>query len=238
MSLEIYHRVRSFLRHRQAASTVEFAFLVPVILLLLLMGFETGRYVLATQRIQEVANSVAEMLSQTAAASTPPATSPTGAGYVQDSDLHFFYDSAMATYPDVLAAANNTGTYWWQLLTVQMTSIYFNANPTSCTSNCTYKPEVVWTTGARSCGLTFTAVSDTSPYSPSTLPTDVYPTAAPGSLIVVDVFYTFTPTFGAAYLPSISIERSAYMAPRNVSVVESHATSMAPQCPGLAFPAS
>jgi hypothetical protein len=242
MSREIYHRVRSFVRQPQAASTVEFAFLVPVVVLLLLMGFDTGRYVLATERIQEVANSVAEMLSQTAPAPTPvppaPAIVPAGAGYVQDSDLHYYYDSAMATYPDVLAVANSTGTYWWQLLTVQMTSIYFNPNPTSCKSNCTYKPEVVWTTGARSCGLTITAVSDTSPYSASTLPTDVYPTTAPGSIIVVDVSYTFTPTFGAAYLPSISIERSAFMAPRNVTVVESQATSMAPQCSGLTFPPS
>jgi Flp pilus assembly protein TadG len=232
MRLETSHRIRSFVRQRQAASTVEFAFLVPVVLLLLLMGFDTGRYVLATQRIQEVANSVAEMLSQTQAASTPPATTPTGAGYVQDSDLHYFYDSAMATYPDVLAVANSTGTYWWQLLTVQMTSIYFKASPTNCTSSCTYTPEVVWTTGARSCGLTISAASDTSGYNAATLPTDVF---GPGSIIVVDVSYTFTPTFGAAYLPSIPIERSAYMAPRNVSVVESQATTMAPPCTGLTF---
>ena len=173
MSLEIYHRVRSFVRQRQAASTVEFAFLVPVVLLLLLMGFDTGRYVLATQRIQEVANSVAEMLSQTDSRRQRRLQPPqAGAGYVQDSDLHFYYDSAMATYPDVLTVANNTGTYWWQLLTVQMTSIYFNATPTNCVSpNCTYTPEVVWTTGARSCGLTITAASDTSGYNASTLPT-------------------------------------------------------------------
>jgi hypothetical protein len=232
MSLAIYHRICSFVRQRQAASTVEFAFLVPVVILLLLMGFDTGRYVLATQRIQEVANSVAEMLSQTQPAQTPPATTPSMAGYVQDGDLHFYYDSAMATYPDVLAVANKTGTYWWQLLSVQMTSIYFKANPTNCTSSCTYTPEVVWTTGARSCGLTMTAASDTSGYNAATLPTDVF---GPGSLIVVDVSYTFTPTFGAAYLPSIPIQRSAYMAPRNVSVVESQATTMAPECTGLTF---
>ena len=234
MSVEIGHRVRSFIGQRQAASTVEFAFIVPVVLLMLLMGFDTGRYVLATQRIQEVANSVAEMLSQTQPAQTPPATTPNMAGYVQDSDLHFYYDSAMATYPDVLTVANNTGTYWYQLLTVQMTSIYFKGSPTNCTtSTCTsYTPQVVWTTGARSCGLTITAASDTSVYNAATLPQDVF---GSGSLIVVDVSYTFTPTFGAAYLPSIPIQRSAYMAPRNVSVVESQAATMAPPCTGLTF---
>ena len=193
------------------------------------MGFDTGRYVLATQRIQEVANSVAEMLSQTDAAVKPITPVKSGDGVVQDSDLHYYSDSAMATYPEVLSVANSTGTYWWQLLTVQMTSIEFTASPSGCTSACTYKPAVVWTTGARSCGLTITATTDTSTYNPATLPTDVF---GPGSLIVVDVSYTFTPTFGAAFMPSIPIERSAYMAPRNVPIVESQATSMAPPCAG------
>jgi hypothetical protein len=233
MSREIYHRVRSFVEQRQAASTVEFAFLVPVVLLLLLMGFDTGRYVLASERIQEVANSVAEMLSQTDVAASPIVPMESGDGVVQDSDLHYYSDSAMATYPDALAVANNTGTYWWQLLDVQMTGVKFNATPTGCTSSCAYKPTVMWTSGARSCGLTLTAVPDTSAYSPSTLPTDVF---GRGSIIVVDIFYTFTPTFGAAYMPSISIERSAFMAPRNVPYVESQATSMAPPCPGVTFP--
>jgi hypothetical protein len=111
-----------------------------------------------------------------------------------------------------------------------MTSIKFTATPTGCTTTCTYKPAVVWTNGARSCGSTITAVADTSGYSPTTLPSDVF---GPGSLIVVDVWYTFTPTFAAAYMPAIYIERSAYMAPRNVPVVESQATAQAPACPGV-----
>jgi hypothetical protein len=233
MSLAKHHRIRSFLRQREAVSTVEFAFLVPVMLLLLLMGFDTGRYILATERIQEVANSVAEMLSQTDVAASPVVPMKSGDGVVQDSDLHYYSDSAMATYPDVLAVANNTGTYWWQLLNVQMTSVKFNAAPAGCTSSCTYKPTVMWTTGARGCGITLTAVTDASLYSPSTLPTDVF---GPGSIIVVDVSYTFTPTLGAAYMPSIPVERSAFMPPRNVPYVESQATSKAPPCSGVTLP--
>jgi hypothetical protein len=91
----------------------------------------------------------------------------------------------------------------------------------------------MWTTGSRSCGLTLTAALNTAGYSASTLPTGVF---GPGSIIVVDVSYTFTPTFGAAYMPSISIERSAFMAPRNVPYVESQATSMAPPCAGVTLP--
>jgi Flp pilus assembly protein TadG len=117
---------------------VEFAFIGPVLVLLLLAGLDTGTYVLATQRVQEVANSVAEMLSQTDAAVSPITAKHSGDGVVQDSDLHYYFDSAMATFPDVLAVANNTGTFWWQLLNVQMASIKFTASPTGCTSSCTY----------------------------------------------------------------------------------------------------
>jgi hypothetical protein len=170
------------------------------------------------------------MLSQTDAAVSPIVPKLAGDGVVQDSDLHYYSDSAMATYPDVLAVANSTGTFWWKLLTVQMTSIKFT--PTTCTTTAC-KPTVMWTTGSRSCGSTITAVPDTSAYSPTTLPTDAF---GPGSIIVVDVSYTFTPTFGAAYMPTLSIERSAYMAPRNVPYVESQATSMAPACAGVTVP--
>jgi len=231
MRCKLCHRVRSFARRREGASTVEFAFIMPALLVLLLAGLDTGRYVLATQRIQEVANSVAEMLSQTAAAVTPITPIVSGDGVVQDSDLHYYFDSAMATYPDVLAVANKAGTNWWQLLQVSMTSIRFKGTPNGCTTACTgYKPVVVWTTGARTCGLAITAALNTSTYSASTLPTGV---VGPGSIIAVDVSYTFTPTFGAAFLPAIPIERSAFMAPRNVPIVESQATTMAPPCPNV-----
>jgi hypothetical protein len=143
----------------------------------------------------------------------------------------------MATYPDVLAVANNTGTFWWQLLNVQMGEHKIHRLAHGLHEfvhlHITYTPTVTWSTGARTCGLTMTAAPDTNTYNPATMPTDVF---GPGSLIVVDVTYTFTPTFGAAFLPTIPIERSAYMAPRNVAFVESQSTSLAPPCAGVTFP--
>ena len=233
MRLELSLQLRSFARRQDAVGATEFALVSPILLLLLLMGFDTGRYVLATQRVQEVANSVAEMLSQTDPAQPPLVTIEPHDGVVQDSDLRYYYDSAMATFPEVLAVANSEGANWWQLLAVQMTSVNFVATPAGCTTACTYTPQVVWTTGARKCGLTINQAPDASAYNPATLPKDVFGT---GSLIVVDVGYTFTPTFGAAYMPSISIERSAYMAPRNVPIVESQATAVAPECAGVPAP--
>ena len=233
MRSELRLRLISFARREDAVGATEFAMISPILVLLLLMGFDTGRYVLATQRIQEVADSVVEMLSQTAPAQSPLVPINKGDGVVQDDDLRFYYDSAMATYPDVLSVANSEGVNWWQLLNVQMSSILFVASPAGCTTSCTYTPKVVWTNGARTCGLAINASPDISAYNPATLPTDVY---GQGSVLVVDVSYTFKPTFGAAYMPSISIERSAYMAPRNVPVVESQAATVAPECAGVPTP--
>jgi hypothetical protein len=55
----------------------------------------------------------------------------------------------------------------------------------------------------------------------------------PDSEIVVDVSYTFQPTFGASFLPSIAIDRTAYLSPRNVKLVETSSSTMAPNCPGV-----
>ncbi len=219
-------RVRQFARDRVAIGTIEFALIAPLLLFLLLAGFDIGRFVLATQRTQAVANSIAEMLSQSEV-STSAQTA--GDGVVRANDLLFYWNSAMFTFPDSLASAMQQNANWWDILSVNMASIKFVGTPANCTTNCTsINPKVVWTLGQRSCGSTITAAPDTNTYSATTLPTDVFPTSlstTTTSLIVVDVFYTWQPTVGAAYLPSVSIERSVYMAPRNVPLVEAIASS-------------
>jgi hypothetical protein len=165
-------------------------------------------------------------------AETPANNSATdaGDGVVSANDVLFYYNSAMFTFPEALSAANAQGVNWWGLLSVQMSSINFVPTPSTCTSNCTYTAKVVWTSGARACGSTITAVSDTSTYSPTTLPSDVF---AAGSKIVVDVSYLWKPTIGAAYLPSIPIQRSVYLSPRYVPIVEAQALGAATSCPNV-----
>ncbi len=221
-------RARSFARNCAGVSTVEFTLILPVALLLLLMGFDTARYVLATERVEEIANTAAEMLAQTGASGSAVVS---GDGTVSDADLQFYWDSAIFIFPGAAAAAQGQNANWWSQLVVNMSSINFVVSPTGCTTSCSYKPRVVWTTqNYRPCGSTITAAPDSTPPSPSTLPTDVFGT---GSIIVVDVTYVWQPTFGASYLPSFTISRSAYMAPRNVPTVEAAAgDTKASNCPG------
>jgi hypothetical protein len=56
-----------------------------------------------------------------------------------------------------------------------------------------------------------TQTTDSSTPSPTTLPSDVYSAA---SLLVVDVTYTFTPTFSNFITSSFTMRQSAYFAPR------------------------
>lgn len=219
----------SFARNSGGAGAVEFAALAPILLLLLLVGFDAGRFVLATQRIQEVANTAAEMLAQTGLSSTAVLSND---GTVSDADLNFYWSSAIFIFPGAVAQAQAQNVSWSSQLLVNMSSVNFVANPKGCTSGCSYTAQVVWTTqNYRPCGSTITAVPDSNSPSPSTLPTDVF---GAGSIIVVDVTYTWQPTFGANYLPSIAIVRSAYMAPRNVNIVEAASgDTLASNCPGV-----
>ena len=219
---------RDFLGRSDAVSAVEFALVVPVMLLLLLMGFDVGRFVLATQRVETVAYTMSQMLAE-----TPTSTSAQtpGDGVVTSSDILSIYNSAYFIFPDVLKQANATNTPWYNLLVANMASIKFTPSPVGCTNNCSYVPKVVWTYGSgaiRTCGSTISAAADTAAVTPTTLPTDVF---GPNSLVVVDVSYTFQPTFAANYLPSIPIERSAYLTPRNVKLVESSGPQWVQICP-------
>jgi Flp pilus assembly protein TadG len=219
---------REFLVRQDAVSAVEFAFVVPVMILLMLAGFDLGRFILATQRVEIVAGTLGQMLSETAA--SPSAPTP-GDGVVSYSDILNIDNSAFYIFPDVLTQSSAQGVSWNSLLQTNLASIQFTATPTGCTTACSYVPKVVWTYGGankRACGSTIVAVADSASASPTSLPADVF---GPGSLIVVDVNYTFQTTFAANYLPSIPIERSAYITPRYVPLVQSSGPAPVTVCP-------
>ena len=116
----------SFARDRAGVGAVEFTLILPVALLLLLMGFDTGRYVLATERVEEIANTAAEMLAQTGVSSSAVLSSD---GTVSDTDLQFYWDSAIFIFPGATAAAQAQNANWRSQLFVHMSSIDFAASP-------------------------------------------------------------------------------------------------------------
>jgi Flp pilus assembly protein TadG len=208
-------------------AAVEFALATPIVLILMLCGFDVGRFALASQRVEVVANETGQIVAQTAASQ---GTVEPGDGVISDTQLTNAEQAAAFIFPEALIAAGQQGVLYTSLLQVNITSLKFVTKPTGCSSGCTYVPEVVWTTGNRPCNTTFTQVADASTPSPTTLPTDIY---SPNSEIVVDVTYNFKPTFGSQWLSAVTIARSYYVSPRNVNIVETSGSALAPTCSGV-----
>lgn len=211
-----------FLRNRAGISAIEFAVAAPVLILLLVFGFDIARFVISTEKVVNVASTVGQMISQNTT------------GTVNYVDVQFYRDLAMVIFPQILADAKQQNIAWYNDISITMSSINFVASPSGCTTSCTYKPEVVWSGGSnpRSCTAPITSSSDTAAPSPTTLPVDVY---GPGTLIVVDVTFTFKPTIAPSFMKNINISRSYYLAPRFVPMVKyaviSGDNGIAAECP-------
>jgi Flp pilus assembly protein TadG len=199
-------RLARLRRDCAGAAALEMAFVAPVIILLALAGVDTTRYVIATEQISKVANTIGQMLTENAT------------GNVNYVDLQFYHDSAMVIYPDVLTDAAARNTAWSNDISISMASIQFTATTKNCGTTCTYKPKVIWTGGSnpRTCGAVFTSVPDASVPSATTLPQDIY---GPGSVVVVDIQYNYHPWFASYLGASLGIARSVYLAPRYVSLI-------------------
>ena len=188
-------------------SAIEFAFGVPLMLLIMMGGVDVTRYVMATQRVERVAQTIGQMISQNST------------GTVTWTDLQFYHDSAAVIFPDMLADAASQGIAWPNDIAITMSSLQFTTVPPLCTSGCIYVPAVVWSggPGKRSCIVPQLSASDTASPSALTLPADAY---GPGSIIVIDVSYKFRPTLSGSILKPVTIARSYYVAPRNVALVK------------------
>ncbi|MGX5773998.1 TadE/TadG family type IV pilus assembly protein [Methylorubrum zatmanii] len=232
---------RRFRPADQGIVAVEFALILPTLLLLLLAGAQVITYVDATRKVDLVAQSISQMISRAA-----PPTGQTVAK-VDAGDLHFSYDSTLVLFPYVMRDARRQGIAWYRDISVNYAGIQFKQKSSTCPSSADmsacYTANVVWTsTGAsqpseganyRPCGTALTAVDDKAAPSRTTLPRSAYGAA---SLVVIDVVFTFKPTFASGILPSVRIARSAYVMPRYASFVDYDLTNsdgIATRCPGF-----
>lgn len=207
-----------FRKSTSGLAALEFALILPIMTVFLLGGYEVVRAINSVRRLTILANAIGQQITANTS------------GSVTNADLHFFYNTAIPVFPEAMKDANTNSNYWWQNIDITMSSITFTATPSGCTSSCTYTPSVVWTGGVhkRPCTLLpplpplpplltpLTSQSDQAPPDPNKLPADVF---GLGSLIVVDLIYTFKPSIGANYFPTLSFKRSVYLQPRYVSTV-------------------
>jgi Flp pilus assembly protein TadG len=212
-----------FWHARQALAAVEFSLILPFLILLMLGSVEVARLIIFSRNVAQVAATMEGMLNQN------------GTGNVNYIDLHFANDSAMVIFPQILQDAAQKNISWGNDISISMASVLFTPNPPTCTSNCTYTANVVWNSGSnkRACGVPLTPVADSAGPSNTTLPIDVF---GPGSRIVVDVAFNYTPLFGLGIFGAIPIKHSAYLAPRYVPLIKYTVTSgddgIGTECPG------
>lgn len=231
--------MRRFLGEEKAVAAIEFAVILPILLLLLLAGIQIVLYINASRKVGQVARSISQMISQ----AKPPTNSSTAT--VNATDLHFSFDSTLVIFPFLMGDAKRQNTAWWQDISINYASIAFT--PTSGTCNdpsdqsACYTANVVWTstgtaqpygTNYRPCTPAQLPADNTAPPNRLTLPRSVF---GPASLIVIDVVYNFTPTFGAKFVPAVRIARSAYVQPRYATLINYDTTNsdgIATKCPG------
>ena len=235
MSAGLPSPTRAFIADTRAVSAVEFALIFPVLLVLMLAGIQLVTYINATRKVELIAQSISQMISQ----AQPPQNSTTAT--VNATDLHFSFDSALVLFPYLMKDAPRQGLQWWQDIAITFASVNFTQTASNCTgttdlSNC-YAAKVVWTstgtTGGnyRPCTPAQLPADNTAAPSRATLPRSVF---GPGSLIAVDVVFTFRPSFGARFIPAMRIARSMYVQPRYASLVDLDTTGndgIATKCP-------
>jgi Flp pilus assembly protein TadG len=220
---KLYRRAKEFWRARQAIAATEFALVLPLLVILMLGSVEAARLIVSARKVTLVATTAVEMLTQN------------GTGKVNYVDLHFATDSTMVIFPQILQDAAQKGISWKNDISVSMASVVFTPNPSTCTSNCSYNANVVWNSGPnkRTCGVLLVSATDTATPSNTKLPADVF---GPGSIIVVDVLFNYTPIFGLGLFGTIPIARSAYLAPRYVPLIKYAVVSgddgVGAECPG------
>lgn len=201
MARPILHRsidlIRRWRRADRGIAAVEFGILLPFLLFIYMGSSELIQAMMSSRKTSVVARSLADLVSQ-----QPVNTSLTAS---QLDDIFKGAEGIIAPFP---AAP----------LRMTVSSIEFTAKTPPATG---YNARTKWTVtrngGApRTCG-TLTSAADDVNGGTGTIPAGLY---GPGSIIVADVWYQYTPAFGGGVLAwssqssSIQMARSMYMRPR------------------------
>lgn len=193
---------KNLLSEDRGFAAVEFGLALPVLGLMLLGFIELDRYAWAARQLENAANSIAQMLSQSQK--------------VEPADMKYAQDSVMVLFPRALQDSARLGQKWSDNIKVGMSTVGFAPTTPGCVSGCAYLAKVAWSGGSdrRPCNTLLAPVPNATTPSPTTLPTDVF---GPNSVIVVDLTYAYRPLFAAKIFGPLTIKRSSYLQPRYVN---------------------
>ena len=211
-----------FARAQRGVAAIEFALLLPLLVLMMLSSVELQRYLRIERQLSLAAENIANIVAQR-----------------QSSDVtkpNFDFDAIYHLFPP----GNEHPTLTWSSYIVhKITNVVFTPTVSGCTANCTYTANAAWIwpsydsafspgVMARSCGPLTAAASGASPTG-KTIPAAMF---GPGSVVIVDIGYRFTPLFGSNLVPSIDLFRQGYANARFASPYIQFPAGLTTRCAG------
>ncbi|WP_018263438.1 TadE/TadG family type IV pilus assembly protein [Methylobacterium sp. WSM2598] len=218
-------RLQGFRRDGRAIAAVEFALLLPLLLLIILGGFQIAAYADSLKRIERIPAAVGQMLTQAPPPERSGSIAQLGAG-----EIDIVISAASVLFPYALQQAARRGVLWSDVISINAASVVFTPTGAICSdpadlTRC-FTASLAWTTGRRgphrACGAPLQPVDNDAPPAPGRLPRSLF---GPGSVIVVDVVFTYVPVFGSSFVPPVRIARSAYLQPRYASQITVNPTT-------------
>ncbi len=225
-------------RDEKGVAAVEFALILPLMITLYLGSSEVTQGVLASRKLAIVARTLADITAQQPNAISPECAASAQAG-VCDATMTTVYSAAQQ-----IMAPFSGATLKMTLASVEIKakSVTAPLPPASKVYN-NLVAVVRWAKAApganagtpRDCTTLLLPVATGVAPALANLPQGLYST---GGILIADVSYTYTPTFGRGFLEwagssggnSIAMKNTSYMRPRNWSGFIPYVTTNTPNC--------
>ena len=195
----------ALLRDRRGSPALEFALVAPLMITLVMGGYDIATIVLTSRRLISAAQSAVEIGTELSV-QPDQSTSLTPAQAYTASSAIYAYLPALATGQDT------------SVFSVTLSAVVFTVLPPGCTKGCAYAGATAWSVPmaggqavTRPCG----PVAQVAAGVPVTL-TNI-PTAgitAPTSVLVADVSYVYTPMFADFITGPLTLRKTAFLPPR------------------------
>jgi len=204
----------------EAASAVEFAMLLPLMIIIYIGTAELTQGVQASRDVDILSRTVADLVSQQSTQSVTPFTAaPNQSQGVSNSTVSTIFTASTA----IMAPLSTT--------TLKITVSAIDIGVPSGGTCCTAKVRWSWTQNGtlRPCNTALSQVGNGAAPATTNIPSALVPTSASGApqyVIIADVSYTYTPGFGPAIVNwTNGMSRTIYMKPRNAGQVVLASTS-------------
>jgi Flp pilus assembly protein TadG len=202
-------------RERRGSVVVEFAFILPLMITCIVAVYDMSKAMILYEEVQNASHTIPLSASILAVQSD-------GSTSLTSTQVQQAMSAIYAEIPMIRSGlAGGTRS-------VTMTSIIFLPNPSTCTSNCAYVPNVAWsvpyndsnatgfTSVTRACG-TLTQTTPTGGTVSSLTSLRTASVTNPDPILVVDVHYQYTPMFLFFITGPIDFWSSGYWPVRSVA---------------------